>query len=162
MTIYSGGLRLSEALNLRVEDIDSQRMALRVRQGKGAKDRYALLRETLLEQLREYWRRERPADWLFPGRDAGSPLTHSSVQRVCKTAALQAGLGKRVSPHTLRHCFATHQLETGTDLRTIQVLLGHRSLSTTSLYLHVAVWAAGGKPRAADLLATTPGGDLKR
>jgi site-specific recombinase XerD len=162
MTIYAGGLRLSEALHLRVKDIDNQRMALHVRQGKGAKDRYALLTETLLEQLRAYWRRERPADWLFPGRDAGSSLTHSSVQRVCKAAALKAGLGKRVSPHTLRHCFATHQLETGTDLRTIQVLLGHRSLDTTSLYLHVAVSAAGGKPRAADLLARAAGGDLKR
>jgi site-specific recombinase XerD len=162
MTIYAGGLRLSEALHLRVKDIDNQRMALRVRQGKGAKDRYALLRETLLEQLREYWRRDRPAEWLFPGRAAVSPLTHSSVQRVCKTAALKAGLGKRVSPHTLRHCFATHQLESGTDLRTIQVLLGHRSLDTTSLYLHVAVSAEGRKPRAVDLLATTSGGGLKR
>lgn len=162
MVLYAAGLRLSEALHLRVEDVDSQRMALRVCRGKGAKDRYAPLSETLLVQLREYWRHDRPAGWLFPGRRADSPLTKSAVQRVCKKAALRAGLRKRVSPHTLRHCFATHLLEAGTDLKTIQVLLGHRSLSTTSVYLHVAVQAPGDKLRAVDLLASATGVDRKR
>ncbi len=162
MTLYGAGLRLSEALHLRVEDIDSQRMALRVRRGKGGKDRYAPLSATGVEQLREYWRQYRPAVWLFPGRDAGLPLTQGSAQRLCKQAALKAGLRKRVSPHTLRHCFATHLLEAGTDLKTIQVLLGHRSLSTTSVYLHVAVQAPGGKTGAVDLLAATIGAGARR
>ncbi len=161
-TIHAAGLRLSEALHLRAEDVDSQRMALRVRLGKGGKDRYAPLSGTLLGRLREYWKQCRPSGWLFPGREGGSPLTHSSVQRVCKRAALRAGLSKRVSPHTLRHSFATHLLEAGTDLKTIQVLLGHRSLNTTSVYLHVAVQAPGGKPGAIDLLATVPGGGAGR
>lgn len=162
MTIYAAGLRLSEALHLRVEDVDSRRMALRVRRGKGGKDRYAPLSETLLDQLRDYWRRCRPSVWLFPSQDTGLPLTHSAVQRVCKQAALRAGIAKRVSPHTLRHCFATHQLEAGTDLKRIQVLLGHRSLSTTSVYLHVAVQAPGGKVGAADLLVAPPGAGDRR
>lgn len=151
--IYACGLRLSEALHLRAGDIDSRRMAMRIRRGKGGKDRYVPLPTTLLRQLRRYWRHCRPPQWLFPGQQEGSPLTHSSVQRVCRRAALRAGLAKRVSPHTLRHCFATHLLEAGTDLKTIQMLLGHRSLSTTSVYLHVAVQAPGGKEGAVDLLA---------
>ena len=162
MTIYAAGLRLSEALHLRVEDIDSERMTLCVRRGKGGNDRYAPLSQTLLQQQRNYWKQFRPSGWLFPGQAAGSPLTHSAVQRVCKVTALKAGLGKRVSPHTLRHCFATHLLEAGTDLKTIQVLLGHRCLSTTSVYLHVAVQAPGGKPVAADLLAVASGVRVRR
>ena len=153
MTIYAAGLRLSEALHLAVSDIDSQRMVLRVRRGKGRKDRYAPLSETLLGQLRMYWKRKQPTSWLFPGKEDGSTLSKSSVQRVCRQAAGRAGLAKRVSPHVLRHCFATHLLEAGTDLKTIQVLLGHRNLNTTSVYLHVAAHAAGYQRRPQDLLA---------
>jgi len=162
MILYAAGLRLSEALHLRVDDVDSRRMVLRVRRGKGGKDRYAPLAQTLLDQLREYWRYCRPALWLFPNPDTGLPLTHSAVQRVCKQAALRAGITKRVSPHTLRHCFATHQLEAGTDLKTIQILLGHRSLNTTSVYLHVAVQAPGGKAAAVDLLAAASETGIRR
>ena len=138
MTLYATGLRLAETLALQLRDIDSARMLLRVRQGKGAKDRYVPLPQTLLEQLRHYWRWYRPSLWLFPSTDPRRPLTASALQRVCRRAARKAGLGKRVSPHTLRHTFATHLLEAGVDLRTIQAWLGHRSLRTTSIYLHVA------------------------
>lgn len=141
MTLYGTGLRLSEGLGLCIRDIDSQRMVLRVRQGKGHKDRYVPLGETLLEQLRVYWKQYRPAHWLFTGKDDSSPLTTGSVQRVCQRAAQKAGLRKRVTPHVLRHCFATHHLEAGKDLKTIQIWLGHRNLNTTSIYLHVAVEA---------------------
>ena len=136
MTLYATGLRLAETLALQLRDIDSARMLLRVRQGKGAKDRYVPLPQTLLEQLRHRW--YRPSLWLFPSTDPRRPLTASALQRVCRRAARKAGLGKRVSPHTLRHTFATHLLEAGVDLRTIQAWLGHRSLRTTSIYLHVA------------------------
>lgn len=153
MTLYGAGLRLSEALQLRVEDIDSQRMVLRVCQSKGRKDRYAALSVTLLEQLRRYWKQYRPFPWLFPGKAEDAPLSKSAVRRVCKRAAGKAGLTKRVSPHILRHSFATHLLEAGTDLKTIQMLLGHRSLRTTSLYLHVAVPNPDSQDRAQDLLA---------
>lgn len=156
VTIYSTGVRLAEVLALQVADIDSSRMLLRVRQGKGRRDRYVPLPETLLEQLRTYWKQDRPSSWLFPGTDPAVALTPSSVQRLCTSAALKAGLSKRVSPHRLRHCFATHLLEAGTDLKTIQVLLGHRSLNTTSVYLHVAAQAPGGHRSARDLLAGLP------
>lgn len=155
MTLYATGLRLSEPLNLLVKDIDSQRMLIRVLQGKGKKDRYVPLSETLLKQLRRYWKDHRPSSWLFPSTDARRPLEGSSVQKVCTQAALKAGLSKRVSPHILRHSFATHLLEAGTDLKTIQVLLGHSSLSTTSVYLHVAAQAPGHRRQALDLLAET-------
>jgi integrase/recombinase XerD len=154
MTMYAAGLRLSEALRLRVADVDSARQCLRVAQGKGQKDRYTLLSPTLLEQLRGYWRLTRPAPWLFPGRRPDQPLTATAIQRGCGPAARRAGLAKRVSTHTMRHCFATHLLEAGTDLRTIQQLLGHRSLQTTAVYLHVAT-ARDGPTRTTDLLAGT-------
>lgn len=152
MTIYATGLRISEALSLELPDIDRSRMLLRVRQGKGKKDRYVPLSETLLEQLRSYWRHYRPGSWLFPGQDPRQPLEKSSIQRVCQEAGRRAGLTKRVHPHPLRHCFATPLLEAGTDLRTIQVWLGHRSLQTTSVYLHVAAQAPASMPPAQDLL----------
>ena len=153
MTLYATGLRLSEMLALQLGDLDSQRMLLRVRQGKGGKDRYVPLPETLLEHLRRYWKQYRPFTWLFPGADLHAPLTASTVQRVCTKAARKAGLSKKVTPHTLRHRFATHHLEAGTNLKTIQVLLGHRNLNTTSIYLHVAAQAPGQSRDALDLLA---------
>ena len=152
MTMYAAGLRLSEALGLRLSDVDGERQCLRVAQGKGQKDRYTILAPGLLEQLRTYWRLTRPRSWLFPGRPPEQPLTASAIQRRCAPAARRAKLAKRVSTHTMRHCFATHLLEAGTDLRTIQQMLGHRSLETTSLYLHVAT-ARDGLPRTTDLLA---------
>jgi len=153
MTIYGCGLRLSEVLGLHVTDIDSQRKVVHVRQGKGRKDRYVNLPATLVPQLQEYWKEYRPNLWLFPGNVLGRPLTASSVQRATSQARLRAGLTKRVTPHTLRHCFATHLLEAGTDLRTIQMQLGHGSLHTTAIYLHVAVGGADGNGGAVDLLS---------
>ena len=138
MTLYAAGLRVSELVNLKVDDIDSKRMVIRVRQGKGQKDRYVMLSLVLLGILREYWKEHKPTSWLFPGTDPDRPLDRSTVNAICQTAAQQAGLRKHVSPHTLRHTFATHLLEAGTDIRTIQALLGHRSLRTTALYTYVS------------------------
>jgi integrase/recombinase XerD len=137
MTIYAAGLRVSEVVALELSDIDSARMLIRVRQGKGRKDRQVMLSPVLLQALREYARWYRPALWLFPGANPEQPLRVASVQKVCKEAACRAGIGKKVSPHTLRHCFATHMLEAGSDLRLIQTLLGHTSVRTTQLYTHV-------------------------
>jgi integrase/recombinase XerD len=139
MAMYGAGLRVAEVTRLKVPDIDSGRMVLRVVQGKGHKDRYVTLSPRLLAQLRTYWSEHRPADWLFPNRRNDGPLPIATVQAVCHVARRDAGIAKEVTPHTLRHCFATHLLEAGTDLRTIQVLLGHRSPSTTALYTHVAL-----------------------
>ena len=153
MTLYGAGLRLAEALHLRIADVDSARHCLRIAPGKGQKDRYTLLSPTLLQQLRTYWKATHPASvWLFPGQQAATPLDATAVQRQCGPAARRAGLAKRVTTHTMRHCFATHLLEAGTDLRTIQQLLGHRSLQTTAVYLHV-VTPQQGLPRTTDLLA---------
>jgi site-specific recombinase XerD len=143
MTIYASGPRLSELLHLRLQDIDSERNVIRIDQGKGRKDRYTLLPDSLLQTLRTYWRafgskNHRPTDWLFPGRPRERCLCSSTVEEFCRKAAKLAGIRKRTTPHTLRHSFATHLLEAGTDLRTIQILLGHRSLRTTAIYLHVA------------------------
>lgn len=138
---YGAGLRVSEVVGLRVADIDSDRMTIRVRQGKGRKDRQVMLSPVLLEELRAYARWSRPTDLLFPGQKAGRPLTTRTLQRACQKAAEAAGLtrdGRRITMHTLRHSFATHLLEAGTDLRVIQTLLGHRSVSTTQIYTHVS------------------------
>jgi site-specific recombinase XerD len=138
MALYGGGLRISEALALQVHDIDSDRMVINVRHGKGGKDRQVALSVVLLETLREYCRAYRPRSWLFGGDKPGQPLTTRTIQRVVTEAGKRAGITKRVTPHVLRHSYATHLLEAGTDLRVIQTLLGHRSLKTTALYTHVA------------------------
>ena len=137
-TLYAAGLRVSECASLLVTDIDSQRMVIRVEQGKGHKDRLVMLSPRLLELLRRYWKVCKPRHWLFPGEDPQKPLAHATIYRACRHAGERAGLSKAISPHTMRHCFATHLLESGTDLRTIQLLLGHRNLRTTAVYLHVS------------------------
>jgi site-specific recombinase XerD len=139
MTAYAAGLRISEVISLQVSDIDSQRMVIRVCLGKGHKDRYLMLSPKLLAILRMYWRIVRPSShWLFPGRKPGKHITKGSVQRACRSAREVSGLGKDVTVRALRHAFATHLLEAGTDIRTIQILLGHRSLQTTQIYTHVS------------------------
>jgi site-specific recombinase XerD len=135
---YAAGLRVSEATHLKVTDIDSQRMVIRVEQGKGQKDRYVMLSPRLLEELRAYWKRARPRHWLFPGDIPGRPITRDAVEQACDKARRVSGIDKPITPHSMRHAFATHLLEAGTDVRRIQLLLGHRSLSTTSHYLKVA------------------------
>ena len=138
MTIYAAGLRRSEAARLRVNDIDSARMTITVRQGKGQKDRVVMLSPVLLQTLRQYWRHNKPKQWLFPGENPDQPISDNDIFGVFHNAVRRAGITKKVSPHSLRHSFATHLLESGTDLRTIQILLGHRSLKTTARYLHVS------------------------
>ena len=134
---YAAGLRVSEVTNLKAADIDSSRMALIVRQGKGMKDRHVPLSPKLLELLREYWREYRPEEWLFPGQPLTQPISRRAVHRICVRAACTAGIAKHTTPHTLRHSFATHLLEEGTNVRIIQLLLGHRSLRSTAIYTHV-------------------------
>ena len=138
MTVYAAGLRVSEVVALRVTDIDSQRMMLRIEQGKGRKDRYVVLSEKLLTVLRQYWKATRPEHWLFPGQIPQRHLTRSSVQRIFYQARDAAGITKNVSVHSLRHSFGTHLLENGVNLRKIQLLLGHASLQSTQVYTHVA------------------------
>jgi len=138
MVAYGAGLRVSEVVALKVADIDSQRMLLRVQQGKGRRDRYAMLSPRLLQVLRAWYRAARPVEWLFPGWRVNAHLTPASLQQACHDAARQAGLRKRITVHTLRHSFATHLLENGTDIRVIQVLLGHRSIDTTAHYTQVS------------------------
>lgn len=137
-TAYAAGLRVSEATHLRLTDIDSQRMVIRIEQGKGQKDRYVMLSPRLLEGLRAYWKRARPRQWLFPGDIPGRPITRDAVGQACEKARRLSGIDKPITPHSMRHAFATHLLESGTDVRKIQLLLGHRSLATTSHYLKVA------------------------
>jgi integrase/recombinase XerD len=139
VTAYAAGLRVFEVVALRPSNIDSQRMVLRVAQGKGRKERLVMLSPRWLDLLRAYWKMERPSgEWLFPGQEPGRHVSIRGVQHACQAARETAGMGKHVTLHTLRHSFATHLLEAGTDLCTIQRLLGHRSLSTTARYLHVA------------------------
>jgi site-specific recombinase XerD len=137
-TAYAAGLRLSEVVALKICDIDSQRMLIRVERGKGANQRQAMLSQQLLKILRAYWLRARPRVWLFPGRDPRRPINPKMLAVACQAACEAAGLSKHATVHTLRHSFATHLLEGGTDLRIIQVLLGHNHISTTALYAQVA------------------------
>jgi site-specific recombinase XerD len=157
MTAYAAGLRLSEVTGLRVADIDSQRMVIRVRQAKGRRDRYVMLSPRLLAVLREYWKVIRPTDWLFPGDVPGQPITGKAVHLSCVRAARDAGLDKHVTVHTLRHSFATHLLEAGTDIRTIQVLLGHRKLETTAIYTHISPAAVEATRSPLDRIGPLPG-----
>lgn len=139
LAAYGSGLRISEACKLRVEDIDSQRMVIHVRNGKGERDRHTMLSERLLTVLRAYWKQQRPpGPELFPGRKLGTVQTRESVCKALKSATERAKIKKRVTPHSLRHAFATHLLEAGTDLRTLQVLLGHASIRTTVRYAQVS------------------------
>ena len=135
---YGAGLRASEVISLKIGDIDSERMVIRVEQGKGRKDRYVMLSRHLLELLRAWYKTARPQGWLFPGRDRVQPMTTRQLNRACHAAAQMAEINKRVSLHTLRHSFATHLLEQNIDVRVIQVLLGHAKLDTTALYTRVA------------------------
>jgi integrase/recombinase XerD len=136
---YGCGLRLKELLGLQAVDIDSARMVLHIRAGKGQKERLVPLSERLLAILRDYWREYRPATWLFPGIKPSLPLTGGAVQRICQRTAKRAGLTKRIHPHTLRHSYATHLLEAGVDLLSVQALLGHSHFNTTAKYLHISM-----------------------
>jgi integrase/recombinase XerD len=135
---YAAGLRVSEVVRLKPAAIDSRRMVIRIEEGKGRKDRYVMLSPRLLDMLRDYWKATRPKEWLFPGDRPGQPITRAAVELVCRQTSRECGINKPVTPHSLRHAFAVHLLEAGADLRTIQLLLGHRSLTTTSRYLRIA------------------------
>jgi len=150
--VYAAGLRVSEVAALKVSDIDSQRMVIRVAQGKGRKDRYVMLSPKLLTLLREYWKATRPTEGLFPGKLPGEPLNVKNFQRVCVATRQTAGLTKPVTIHTLRHSFATHLLEHGTNVRAIQLLLGHRSLTTTARYTQVSPQVFNALPSPLDRL----------
>jgi site-specific recombinase XerD len=143
MALYATGLRRAELAHLKISDIDSERMVIHVKGGKGRKDRDVMLSPKLLEELRYYWRglRGRPTEWLFPGNrwhTGNRPISAKVIWQACRQAAQRAGLGDDIHPHTLRHCFATHLLEAGADVRTIQILLGHRDLEETTIYLHLS------------------------
>jgi site-specific recombinase XerD len=158
MLAYGAGLRISEACSLGVGDIDSKRMLIHVRVGKQSKDRYVMLSGRLLDVLRAYWKSVRPTGpYLFPGGIPGRPITPAAVQRVLHDVVKRANLKKRVTPHLLRHCFATHLLETGTDIRTIQRLLGHASVQTTARYTKVSTEHVGRTKSPLDLLGTKKG-----
>lgn len=152
MVAYDAGLRLSELINLRLEDIDSGRMVLRIRQGKGKKDRYARLTPGLLELLREYWREFRPENLLFPGATANKRYDLATPGHLLKKVCRKAGIQKRVSMHTLRHSFATHLLEAGVNLRVIQQMLGHDKIQTTALYTHISLEELRAAPSTMELL----------
>jgi len=151
-TCYAAGRRISEAVCLKPTDIDSQRMVIRVEQGKGQKDRYGMLSPKLLETLRGYWRAVRPMTWLFEGDAPGQPISTSAVELACQKARRLSGIAKPITPHSLRHGFAVHLLESGTDVRTIQLLLGHRSLATTARYLRIATTKVCSTTSPLDLL----------
>ena len=151
-TAYAAGLRVSEVVALKVADIDSGRMLIRVEQGKGGKDRYVMLSAQLLAILRTYWRLARPRYWLFPGRDEERPIDQTVLHAACRSACEAAGLTKHVTVHTLRHSFATHLLESGADIRIIQVLLGHTNIATTARYTQVATSTIQGTASPLDRL----------
>ena len=153
MVAYAAGLRLGELVHLKVTDIDSHRMMIRVEQGKGNKDRYTLLSQRLLNELRAYWKTYRPKTWLFPGKTPDKPLTESSIQKALIVAKIKSGIRKTGGIHALRHCFGTHLLEAGTDLRTIQVLMGHRSIETTARYTRITAHRIRFTPSPLDLLS---------
>lgn len=151
-TCYAAGLRISEAVRLTLPAIDSARMVVRVEQGKGQKDRYVMLSPRLLDILRDWWRVERPRHWLFPGDRPGRPITRFAVEQACQQARRLSRIPKPITPHSLRHAFAVHLLESGTDVRTIQLLLGHRSLATTARYLRIATSTVCSTSSPLDLL----------
>jgi integrase/recombinase XerD len=151
-TCYAAGLRISEAVSLKPADIDSSRMVIRVEQGKGQKDRYVMLSPKLLESLRNWWRVAKPKEWLFPGDIAGAHISKDAVEQACQKAHQRCRIPKPVTPHSLRHAFAVHLLESGTDVRTIQLLLGHRSLATTARYLRIATTKVCATTSPLDLL----------
>jgi integrase/recombinase XerD len=151
-TCYAAGLRISEAIALMPPAIDSKRMVLRVEQGKGKKDRYVMLSPKLLTTLRDWWRLERPQHWLFPGNLPDRHITRAAVERECQKAHSTCKIPKPITPHSLRHAFAVHLLEQGTDVRTIQLLLGHRSLATTARYLRIATTKVCSTTSPLDLL----------
>jgi integrase/recombinase XerD len=168
MTLYATGARRAEVAHLKVSDIDSQRMVVHIRGGKGRKDRDVMLSPALLEALRSYWRglRHKPTEWLFPGNKwhtANRPVTTKVLWTACRQAALRAGLEhKHIHPHTLRHCFATHLLEAGADLRTIQILLGHRDLEETTIYLHLSNRHLSATASPLDMLQLATSGEAIR
>jgi site-specific recombinase XerD len=152
-TAYAAGLRVSEVAALKVSDIESDRMVMRIENGKGGKQRYVMLSPPLLGVLRSYWRLARPSLFLFPGRTPDKPVEPTVLHAACRSAAAAAGIDKRVSVHVLRHSFATHLLESGTDIRIIQVLLGHEQLSTTARYTHVSTGLIAGTASPLDRLS---------
>ena len=152
-TAYAAGLRIGEVSRLKVSSIDSKRMLLHIESGKGGKDRYAMLSPRLLEVLRVYWKRARPSLWLFPGQEPGSHVSTGALQAACRAARKRARIGKHVTAHSLRHSFATHLLEGGTDIRIIQVMLGHSHLETTARYAQVATSLIAGTPSPFDRLS---------
>jgi site-specific recombinase XerD len=153
---YAGGLRTTEVTRLKVADIDSKRMVIKIVQGKGRKDRYVALSKRLLQYLREYWRAHRPTTWLFPRPDGLAPISADAVRRIVKRIARAAGSTKNVTPRTLRHCFATHQLERGEQLPKIQLAMGHRSLRTTAIYTRIATSAVCAMESPLDWLPQLP------
>ena len=152
-TAYATGLRIGEVVRLKIASIDSERMLLHIEGGKGGKDRYAMLSPRLLEIMRAYWTRARPSLWLFPGQEPGDHVSRGALQSACRAARRRARISKRVTTHSLRHSFATHLLESGTDIRIIQVLLGHSHLETTARYAQVATGLIAATPSPFDQLA---------
>ena len=159
-TLYAAGLCVSELCHLQITDIESARMVLCIRQGKGQRDRCVMLSPRLLALLRQYWQRYKPRTWLFPGHDRTQPIARKTVYLLCREAGVKAQLGKAVYPHLLRHAFASHLLEAGVDLRRLQLLLGHQSLRTTSRYLHVTPHALSIIPSPLDALPLAPVQDM--